>query len=102
MAACAALTGGLLQAVPAAAVPHPDPGHSRPAPPAPSFRVTNPGKKLGAGWKASTDRAVTGAADTDGYKVLVADSSQAYAWKTAAALAEPGMPPATVRGNLQP
>ncbi|MER6291255.1 SGNH/GDSL hydrolase family protein [Streptomyces sviceus] len=65
-------------------------------PPAP---VDDPGKKLGTGWKASEDRAVTSAADTDGLKILVADSSKAYAWKTVASLAEPTMSADTWIGN---
>lgn len=65
----------------------------------PSSQVDNPGKKLGTGWKTSKDRAVTSAADTDGLKILVADSSRAYAWKTVASLSEPGMPADTWIGN---
>ncbi|GAA3832263.1 hypothetical protein GCM10022403_076770 [Streptomyces coacervatus] len=97
--ACAAMTGGLVQAVPAAAVPTPGSAtevHARPAPPA---GVAHPGKRLGAGWHTSTDRAVTGAADTGGFDILAADSSQAYAWRTAAVLAEPGMPADSWIGN---
>ncbi|MFJ8364613.1 hypothetical protein [Streptomyces sp. NPDC093984] len=47
----------------------------------------------------STDRAVTGAADTSGFKILTADSSQACVWKTAAELSEPGLPADTWIGN---
>src|SRR4051794_18194800 len=78
--ACAALAGGLLQAVPAAAAPTPTPGSSRATPPTPSSRVADPGGKLGKGWNTSRDRAVTAAADADGLHVLVADSAKAYEW----------------------
>ncbi|MBY8877306.1 Tat pathway signal protein [Streptomyces sp. PLK6-54] len=39
------------------------------------------------------------AADSDGVHLLVADSNRAYAWRTAAVLAEPGMPADTWVGN---
>ncbi|SEO39793.1 golvesin C-terminal-like domain-containing protein [Actinacidiphila rubida] len=61
--------------------------------------VAEPDKKLGPNWRASADRAVTSAADSDGLHVLVADSKDAYAWRTAAVLAEPGMPADTWIGN---
>ncbi|MGH4035221.1 SGNH/GDSL hydrolase family protein [Actinomycetota bacterium Odt1-20B] len=61
--------------------------------------MANPDKELGRGWKVSEDRAVTAAADSDGLKILVADSSKAYAWKTAATLSEPGMPADSWIGN---
>ncbi|MET8485939.1 SGNH/GDSL hydrolase family protein [Streptomyces tendae] len=70
-----------------------------PAQSAPPAQVDNPGKKLGTGWKASKDRAVTSAADTDGLKIFVADSSKAYAWKTVASLSEPTMSADTWIGN---
>ncbi|MBN0048417.1 hypothetical protein JS756_30810 [Streptomyces actuosus] len=54
---------------------------------------------LGKGWNTSQDRAVTAAADADGLHILVADSKQAYAWKTAAILAEPRMPADSWIGN---
>ncbi|WP_327370331.1 SGNH/GDSL hydrolase family protein [Streptomyces sp. NBC_01217] len=98
-AACAALTGGLLQAAgPATAAPEPGRADEQ-AMPTPSGQVEDPGKKLGKGWKASPDRAVTSAADTDGLHILTADSPDAYTWKTAAVLAEPGMPADTWIGN---
>ncbi|MGW2863261.1 SGNH/GDSL hydrolase family protein, partial [Streptomyces sp. NPDC001205] len=95
----AALTGGLLQAVPAVAAPKPGPTASPAPPSAPPAQVEDPGKKLGSDWKSSPDRAVTAAADADGLHILVADSSGAYAWKTAATLAEPGMPADSWIGN---
>ncbi|MFE9931272.1 SGNH/GDSL hydrolase family protein [Streptomyces sp. NPDC005533] len=95
--ACAALTGGLLQATPAIAAPKPKPGST--APPAAPGPVEDPGKKLGNDWKASPDRAVTAAADTAGLRVLVADSNQAYAWKTVATLSEPAVPADSWIGN---
>ncbi|MFJ5590793.1 hypothetical protein ACIQCG_13665 [Streptomyces noursei] len=61
--------------------------------------MQDPDTTLGRGWKASQDRAVTGAADADGLKILVADSNQAYSWKTAATLSEPGMPADSWIGN---
>lgn len=57
----------------------------------PPVRVKDPDKALGKGWKASPDRAVTAVADVDGLKLLVADSRDAYAWRTAAVLSEPGL-----------
>jgi hypothetical protein len=48
--------------------------------------VADPDRKLGRGWRTSADRAVTSAADSDGLHVLVADSKDAYAWRTAAVL----------------
>ncbi|MGW4436614.1 SGNH/GDSL hydrolase family protein [Streptomyces sp. NPDC004596] len=100
LVACAAVTGGMLQAAPAGATPAAR-SSARPAtaPPAPSGRVRNPDGKLGRGWQDSPDRAVTAAADADGLRILVADSSKAYAWKTAALLSEPGMPADSWIGN---
>ncbi|GGQ49591.1 hypothetical protein GCM10010279_68710 [Streptomyces mutabilis] len=103
LAATAVLTG-LIQATPAFAdssapdtKPAPRPAGS-PSPDAPT-RVPNPGKKLGKSWNTSMDRAVTTAADNDGFKILVADSKDAYQWRTAATLAEPGMPADSWIGN---
>ncbi|GGU68398.1 hypothetical protein GCM10010211_37160 [Streptomyces albospinus] len=87
LAATATLLG-LLQAQSAIAKPSPTPSASDAAP---TGGVKNPNKTLGRGWKSSQDRAVTGAPDTDGYKILVADSGKAYDWNAAATLAEPGM-----------
>ncbi|MHC0431130.1 SGNH/GDSL hydrolase family protein [Streptomyces sp. O3] len=67
---------------PQATPPKPEPSVSPPP---------EPGKKLGKGWKSSKDRAVTSAADSKGLRILTADSSKAYGWKTAATLSEPGM-----------
>ncbi|MEV2210450.1 Tat pathway signal protein [Streptomyces sp. NPDC050997] len=74
----------------------PSSGLTNPATPG---QVTQPDKKLGKGWKASSDRAVTSAADTQGLRILVADSAKAYVWKTAASLSEPGMPADSWIGN---
>ncbi|MQY36938.1 hypothetical protein SRB17_49400 [Streptomyces sp. RB17] len=95
---CAALTGTLIQSTTALAAPPAEPaqGHGKPAP---SGRVADPDKKLGKGWRTSKDRAVTAAADSDGLRILVADSSKAYAWKTVASLSEPGMPADSWIGN---
>ncbi|WP_243869318.1 Tat pathway signal protein [Streptomyces liangshanensis] len=54
---------------------------------------------LGKGWKASADRAVTAAADSDGLHLLVADSTSGYDWKTVAVLSEPQLPADTWIGN---
>ncbi len=54
---------------------------------------------LGKGWKASADRAVTTAADSDGFHLLVADSTTGYAWKTVTVLSEPQLPADTWIGN---
>nr|WP_260611459.1 hypothetical protein [Streptomyces sp. WAC04770] len=43
---------------------------------------------------------MTTAADSGGLKVLVADSKDAYRWRTAVTLAEPGMPADSWIGNL--
>ncbi len=61
--------------------------------------VTDPDKKLGKEWRTSPDRAVTAAADANGLTILVADSARKYAWKTAAVLAEPGIPADAWIGN---
>ncbi|MBM7056619.1 hypothetical protein JS521_22770 [Streptomyces sp. RHZ10] len=66
----------------------------------PPSRVPNPAKKLGKGWDSSRDRAVTSAADRDGFRILVADSKDAYQWRTVATLAEPGIPADSWIGNL--
>ncbi|WP_328664387.1 golvesin C-terminal-like domain-containing protein [Streptomyces sp. NBC_00328] len=42
---------------------------------------------------------MTAVADTGGLRILVADSAQAYAWKTAATLSEPGLPADSWIGN---
>ncbi|MFI1377250.1 SGNH/GDSL hydrolase family protein [Streptomyces longwoodensis] len=100
VAACAVLTG-LIHTTPAyaqaAAKPVPTPLDKQPAD-APS-RVADPATKLGKDWNTSRDRAVTAAADTDGLKVLVADSAKAYEWKTAAVLTETGLPADSWIGN---
>jgi hypothetical protein len=101
LTAAALVVAGLLPAAAPAlaaeaeAAPTPEPSTRS----APSSQVDNAGKKLGTGWKTSKDRAVTSAADTDGLKILVADSARAYAWKTVASLSEPGMPADTWIGN---
>ncbi|MEU4570703.1 SGNH/GDSL hydrolase family protein [Micromonospora sp. NPDC023956] len=59
---------------------------SRPAP----DRVTEPDARLGKGWRTSRDRVVTTTGDALGLHLLVADEAQAYSWRTAATLAEPG------------
>ncbi|MFJ8728652.1 Tat pathway signal protein [Streptomyces bauhiniae] len=54
---------------------------------------------LGKGWKASADRAVTTAADSDGLHLLVAESDTGYGWRTAAVLSEPQLPADLWIGN---
>ncbi|KAF5991730.1 Tat pathway signal protein [Streptomyces sp. WAC00263] len=100
LAVAAALTG-LIQAQPATAKPSPKPTDtaSKPAPTASKGAVKSPDATLGKGWKTSADRAVTAAADSDGLHLLVADSKNAYAWKTAAVLSEPQLPADTWIGN---
>ncbi|MFJ2847535.1 Tat pathway signal protein [Streptomyces griseofuscus] len=95
---CAALTGSFIQSTTALAAPHVQSaqGHGKSAP---TGRVADPDKNLGKGWETSKDRAVTAAADIDGLKILAADSSKAYAWKTVANLSEPGMPADSWIGN---
>ncbi|MGW4159877.1 SGNH/GDSL hydrolase family protein [Streptomyces sp. NPDC004788] len=104
LAACTVLAGGLLQVVPAAAAttvagstPGPDLGHAEA--PIPPDREDDLDERLGRGWRTSKDRAVTGAADAGGYRILVADSAKAYEWNTVAVLSEPGMPADAWIGN---
>ncbi|MFK0135995.1 golvesin C-terminal-like domain-containing protein [Streptomyces murinus] len=61
--------------------------------------MADPDRSLGGSWKTSTDRVVTGVADATSFKILVADELDAYRWKTAAALSEPGMPADSWIGN---
>ncbi|MEU5438797.1 SGNH/GDSL hydrolase family protein [Streptomyces sp. NPDC020719] len=95
--ATAAFLTGLLPGISAwADTPAPTPPATLPTAPG---QVQDPDKKLGTGWKSSPDRAVTAAADREGLRILVADSSKAYAWKTAATLSEPGLPADSWIGN---
>ncbi|MFE5741319.1 SGNH/GDSL hydrolase family protein [Streptomyces celluloflavus] len=64
-----------------------------------SSQVASPDTNLGKDWKKSEDRAVTGAADAEAFKILVADEAKAYDWKMVAALSEPGMPADSWVGN---
>ncbi|WP_329583958.1 SGNH/GDSL hydrolase family protein [Kitasatospora sp. NBC_01250] len=52
--------------------------------------MTDPDASLPKGWQSSGDRAVTTTGDSSGFRILVADSSQAYQWRTVASLSEPG------------
>jgi hypothetical protein len=52
--------------------------------------VDEPDRVLGKGWRTSTDRAVTASGDDTGFHLLVADEKDAYRWRTAATLSEPG------------
>ncbi|MGW3289422.1 SGNH/GDSL hydrolase family protein [Streptomyces sp. NPDC001002] len=102
LAAAATLTGlvqGAAPAFAAAAKPRPLPAAAATATPAPPVRVANPDSTLGKGWNTSKDRAVTGAADASGFKILTADAGKAYTWKTVAVLAEPGLSADSWIGN---
>ncbi|MDV5146380.1 SGNH/GDSL hydrolase family protein [Streptomyces sp. SBC-4] len=101
-----ALAGGLLQAAgPATAAPAPVDTPRAASASASSDQgltpqtIPDPDKNLGPGWKTSTDRVVTTAADAGGLRVLAADGSDAYNWKTVAVLAEPGMQADSWIGN---
>ncbi|MEU2238291.1 SGNH/GDSL hydrolase family protein [Streptomyces sp. NPDC018338] len=101
-----ALAGGLLQAAgPATAAPAPSDAPRAAAASAASDQgltpqaIPDPDKNLGPGWKTSADRVVTTAADAGGLRVLAADGADAYAWKTVAVLAEPGMQADSWIGN---
>jgi hypothetical protein len=74
----------------AGAVPGPA-ATRRPEPPPHPDRVRDPDAHLGTAWRRSADRAVTTSGDATGLHVLVADEAHAYAWRTAATLAEPGL-----------
>ena len=79
----------------AAAAHQPSPSGSAasatPATPADPSKIDDPGQVLPASWRTSKDRAVTTIGDDNGLNVLVADSSSAYQWRTAASLSEPGV-----------
>ncbi|MDX5565797.1 SGNH/GDSL hydrolase family protein [Streptomyces sp. ID05-04B] len=95
-----ALVGLMPAAAPAlAAEARPKPSPEPSVQSVPPAGVDNPGKRLGADWKASKDRAVISAPDTDGLNILAADSAKAYAWMTVASLSEPTMPADTWIGN---
>ncbi|GCB47500.1 hypothetical protein SNL152K_4805 [Streptomyces sp. NL15-2K] len=53
-------------------------------------RVTDT-SQLPSGWQRSDDRVVASDGDSTGLHVLTADASDAYAWRTAATLSEPGI-----------
>ncbi|MEU7750876.1 hypothetical protein [Micromonospora sp. NPDC049171] len=55
---------------------------------------------LGPGWRGSTDRAVVGSGDADGFHLLVADAAQGYGWSTLATLSEPGLDTDRWIGNV--
>jgi hypothetical protein len=84
-----ALTGPAPGAVAAPAGSPPQQQHSAPA--AVGDHVANPDHDLPAGWRMSTDRAVTVAGDGSGLHVLVADSKDAYRWRAVATLSEDGV-----------
>jgi hypothetical protein len=54
-------------------------------------RVADPDRVLGPAWRSSPDRVVTTAGDDTGLHVLVADRRDAYRWRIATTLAEPGL-----------
>jgi hypothetical protein len=53
-------------------------------------RLSNPADILGNGWKSASDRAVSVAGDSGGLHVLVAEEANAYQWRIAATLGDPG------------
>jgi hypothetical protein len=90
-----ALTCAATVVLPAAATAKPTsvpavPTKDRAAAPSGPDRVVDPDRRLGKGWRKSTDRAVTTSGDALGLHILVADEAQAYTWRTAATLTEPG------------
>jgi hypothetical protein len=92
-AATAAVTLSAPAVADAAAPLHPTPAAAAPkASPAAPERVADPAHDLAPGWQHSTDRAVTSSSDAAGFHLLVADAADAYQWRTAASLAEPGFP----------
>ncbi|MBH1935589.1 hypothetical protein I5Q34_15135 [Streptomyces sp. AV19] len=98
--AAAAVLAGLIQGSAAYAVPEAPPVDPKSMEaPAGSGRVADPDEHLGKNWDTSKDQAVTAAADAKGLRILTAESGQAYAWKTAAVLSEPGMPADSWIGN---
>ena len=100
--AVAAVLVGLVQAQSASAKsPTPQPARKTSDSTARSAKgaVKDPDTTLGRGWNTSADRAVTAAADSDGLHLVVGDSKNAYAWKTAAVLSEPQLPADTWIGN---
>lgn len=56
-----------------------------------SVAVGDRNRLLGDGWESSDDRAWTTTGDAAGLHVLVADSDEGYAWRTATTLSEPGI-----------
>ncbi|MEU7137105.1 SGNH/GDSL hydrolase family protein [Streptomyces sp. NPDC046261] len=54
---------------------------------------------LGKDWQRSQDRAWTTTGDADGFHILVADQKDAFTWRTAASLSEPGFETDTWIGN---
>ncbi|MFG3557453.1 SGNH/GDSL hydrolase family protein [Micromonospora sp. NPDC047557] len=83
----------------AASAAPPDPGRktavgrpATPTRPADPDRILDPDRRLGATWQRSADRVVTTSSDETGLHVLVADAREAYRWRTAATLGEPGLP----------
>lgn len=86
---CAALAAGLLPATGAAAA-----GPSG-APTAESHTggrlFASPDTALGGGWKSSSDRAVTGTGDSQGFHVLVADESKSFTYREVADLTQEGL-----------
>ncbi|MFI9237562.1 GDSL-type esterase/lipase family protein [Streptomyces sp. NPDC053079] len=84
-----------------------DGAHGRPTPspaatgsPAPT--TVPPDRRadiLGKDWQRSQDRAWTTTGDGDGFHILVADQKDAFTWRTAASLSEPGFETDTWIGN---
>ncbi|MGW1876241.1 hypothetical protein [Streptomyces sp. NPDC001975] len=87
---CAALAAGLLPATGAAAATTPTG-----APTAESHTggrlFTSPDTTLGKGWQSSSDRAVTGTGDSEGFHILVADESKSFTYREVADLTQEGL-----------
>jgi len=73
---------------------------SKAAPALGADRVADPDHVLTADWRSSIDRAVTVSGDGSGLHVLVADSKDAYKWRTATTLSEPGVTEDAWVGNV--
>ncbi|MEV6304579.1 endonuclease/exonuclease/phosphatase family protein [Actinoplanes sp. NPDC051861] len=93
-AACLVLAASLLTpTAPAAAAPAPPPAPkaaNTPKPPPAAVAESDRDRVLGGNWRESGDRALTTSGDADGFRLLLADADQGYAWRTVATLSEPG------------
>ncbi len=67
-----------------------------------SGAFTDPAADLGTGWKSSTDELLTGLGDSQGFHILEAMESKAFAWSTLATLTVPGVDAASWTGYTCP